>query len=253
MQFSPWRLPLHQLTWVRWPSALQCAVKQEAAESSIEQQLRDKEAIEAENAAALAKMMQNEALVRQTLQLGGAEQAHSCWPCVLASSYQKCVLVTRQCGCGYIAAGAPAMLCSDRNGAACVTADAVTAREGAAAAGGPRDADRGCAGAVRRVAAAGLLCVWCLSMGTAHCGLVHMERKAGGAAGSLHKIAGRMQPLGGWRSRAGRAVMERKVVRGACLWYWLQVAEYHQRMESAMKGSGTEAAVAAAVKPMKVR
>lgn len=48
-------------------------------------------------------------------------------------------------------------------------------------------------------------------------------------------------------------MMERKVVRGACLWYWLQVAEYHQRMESAMKGSGTEAAVAAAVKPMKVR
>lgn len=42
---------------------LQCNVKREAAESSIEQQLRDKEAIEAENAAALARITQNEALV----------------------------------------------------------------------------------------------------------------------------------------------------------------------------------------------
>ena len=42
---------------------LQCSMKREAAESSIEQQLRDKEAIEAENAAALAKIAQNEAMV----------------------------------------------------------------------------------------------------------------------------------------------------------------------------------------------
>lgn len=42
----------------------QAEVKREAAESNVEEQLRDKEAIEAENAAALARLTQNEAMVR---------------------------------------------------------------------------------------------------------------------------------------------------------------------------------------------
>lgn len=41
----------------------QCRTKHDAAESSIEARLRDKEAIEAENAAAAARLQENEALV----------------------------------------------------------------------------------------------------------------------------------------------------------------------------------------------
>ena len=41
----------------------QCRTKHDAAESSIEEQLRDKEAIEAENAAAAARLQENEAMV----------------------------------------------------------------------------------------------------------------------------------------------------------------------------------------------
>ena len=42
----------------------QCRIKHDAAESSLEEQLRDKEAIEAENAAAAARLQENEAMVR---------------------------------------------------------------------------------------------------------------------------------------------------------------------------------------------
>lgn len=41
----------------------QCEVKRQAAEGKVEEQLRNKEAIEAENAAALAKLAENEAMV----------------------------------------------------------------------------------------------------------------------------------------------------------------------------------------------
>ncbi|KAI7843287.1 hypothetical protein COHA_003119 [Chlorella ohadii] len=43
----------------------QCRAKHDAAESSIEEQLRDKEAIEAENAAAAARLQENEAMMRK--------------------------------------------------------------------------------------------------------------------------------------------------------------------------------------------
>ena len=45
----------------------QCRIKHDAAESSLEEQLRDKEAIEAENAAAAARLQENEAMVRVAL------------------------------------------------------------------------------------------------------------------------------------------------------------------------------------------
>lgn len=41
----------------------QCRARHDAAESSIEEQLRDREAIEAENAAAAARLQENEAMV----------------------------------------------------------------------------------------------------------------------------------------------------------------------------------------------
>ena len=43
--------------------SLQSALKREAAASSVEEQLKEKEAIEAENAATNAKLMENEAQV----------------------------------------------------------------------------------------------------------------------------------------------------------------------------------------------
>ncbi|KAL4427452.1 hypothetical protein ABPG77_000741 [Micractinium sp. CCAP 211/92] len=43
----------------------QCRARHDAAESSIEEQLRDKEAIEAENAAAVARLQENEAMMRK--------------------------------------------------------------------------------------------------------------------------------------------------------------------------------------------
>lgn len=43
---------------------MQAALKREAAALSVEEQLKDKEAIEAENAAAHAKIAENEAQVR---------------------------------------------------------------------------------------------------------------------------------------------------------------------------------------------
>ena len=42
----------------------QSALKREAAASAVEEQLKEKEAIEAENAAARAKIAENEAMVR---------------------------------------------------------------------------------------------------------------------------------------------------------------------------------------------
>ena len=42
----------------------QCEVKRQAAEGRVEEQLRNKEAIAAENAAALAKLAENEAMIR---------------------------------------------------------------------------------------------------------------------------------------------------------------------------------------------
>jgi kinetochore protein Nuf2 len=42
----------------------QCEVKRQAAEGRVEEQLRNKEAIEAENAAAIAKLAENEAMIR---------------------------------------------------------------------------------------------------------------------------------------------------------------------------------------------
>lgn len=51
---------------------LQAAVKKEAMESSIEEQLRDKEAVQAENAAQQALILQHEAEVRTQDALGYA-------------------------------------------------------------------------------------------------------------------------------------------------------------------------------------
>ena len=60
-----WSLPAapraHQERTARLEA--QCRAKADAAESSIEARLRDKEAIEAENAAAAARLQENEAMV----------------------------------------------------------------------------------------------------------------------------------------------------------------------------------------------
>ena len=45
---------------------MQAAVKKEAAALAVEEQAREKEAVEAENAAAQAKIAENEAMVRLT-------------------------------------------------------------------------------------------------------------------------------------------------------------------------------------------
>lgn len=47
----------------------QSALKREAAASAVEEQLKEREAIEAENAAARAKIAENEAMVSCSLQL----------------------------------------------------------------------------------------------------------------------------------------------------------------------------------------
>lgn len=46
---------------------MQATVKKEAAALAVEEQLREKEAVEAENAAAQAKIAENEALVSPSL------------------------------------------------------------------------------------------------------------------------------------------------------------------------------------------
>lgn len=51
------------LCWCSSHAGLQSALKREAAASSVEEQLKEKEAIEAENAATNAKIMENEAQV----------------------------------------------------------------------------------------------------------------------------------------------------------------------------------------------
>ena len=59
---------------------LQALLKKEAAASAVEEQLREKEAVEAENAAALAKIAENESMVHhlppEHLQLGPVRRLH---------------------------------------------------------------------------------------------------------------------------------------------------------------------------------
>lgn len=89
------------------PAPVQCTMKREAAESSIEQQLRDKEAIEAENAAALARIAQNEAAV------SGSPQACQCrFTCVWCEGCDSaelrdgvCLRVISECAASCCALG----------------------------------------------------------------------------------------------------------------------------------------------------
>lgn len=55
----------------------QCEVKRQAAEGRVEEQMRNKEAIEAENAAAIAKLAENEAMIRTLRErVGELRSAH---------------------------------------------------------------------------------------------------------------------------------------------------------------------------------
>jgi hypothetical protein len=63
---SSFCLPAVQITTVGWLACvwLQAAVKKEAMDSSLEEQMKDKEAVEAENAAQACLIQQHEAGVR---------------------------------------------------------------------------------------------------------------------------------------------------------------------------------------------
>lgn len=78
---------------IQWPCACireracraQAELRKEAAASAIEEQLKDKEATEADNAANLAKLAEHEALVRTPRPCRCAEVSHCHWCC---SCYQ---------------------------------------------------------------------------------------------------------------------------------------------------------------------
>lgn len=67
----------------------QCKIRHDAAESSIEEQLRDKEAIEAENAAAVARLQENDAMMRKVQEkISEVQEAHGVQIEVVMGQYE---------------------------------------------------------------------------------------------------------------------------------------------------------------------
>lgn len=76
---------------------MQCEVKKQAAEGRVEEQLRHKEAIEAENAAAVAKLAENESIIRAYRErIAEVRSTHEAQIAAVLSQYQTLIKSVQQ-------------------------------------------------------------------------------------------------------------------------------------------------------------